>query len=124
MSIPGTVGDVDHLVVTPVRVCVVEAKYRRVYKKVFPKVLSRLSNNVKAVRQWVPFGTRVEGYLVLHHEDGVSLPRDYKSDGERIVACTQSWLRKEIHLDIQKAQTVDKKLFSKVWELGRLDEDG
>ena len=48
------VGDLDHIVATPVSVWVIETKYRRVSKKSFSKVLSRIAANTDAVRQWVP----------------------------------------------------------------------
>ena len=122
MSMPGSVGDIDHLVVTPVRVFVVETKYGKVPKKFFPGVLSRLANNVKVVRKWVAAGTQVDGYLVLVHDDGVKLPKDYDCDGENIVACTQSWLTKRVRSDIGEVQVVENGVAKKVWELGRLDD--
>ena len=39
------VGDIDHLVATPVRVWVIETKFRKVPPKKFPKVLQRLADN-------------------------------------------------------------------------------
>ena len=48
------VGDVDHLVVTPQRIWVVESKYTRLSKQQFPETLRRIAANVDAVSEWAP----------------------------------------------------------------------
>ena len=59
------VGDIDHLVVTPVRLWVIETKYRRVPREQFPEVLRRIADNTAVVREWAPPGTPVRACLVL-----------------------------------------------------------
>ena len=59
------IGDVDHLVSTPVGLWVVETKYARVPKVEFSAVLGTIAANVKSVREWAPRGTEVRGALVL-----------------------------------------------------------
>ena len=58
------VGDIDHLVATPVRLWVIETKYRRVPRERFPEVLRQIADNTNAVWEWAPAGdagSRVSG---------------------------------------------------------------
>ena len=64
------VGDIDHIVATPAGIWVIETKYRKVPRRVFPDVLGRIAANTGAVRKWAPAGTHVQGCLVLAYERG------------------------------------------------------
>lgn len=65
VTIKGTLGDIDHLVVTPGHIWVIETKYRRVPKRHFAEVLRRLEQNMGAVRKWAATGVDVKARLVL-----------------------------------------------------------
>ena len=79
------VGDIDHIVATPVGIWVIETKYKRVRAKSFPKVLSRIAANTDAVRQWAPAGTPVRGCLVLAYENEIK-QQNYLHGKEKITA--------------------------------------
>ena len=63
------VGDIDHIVATPVAIRVIETKYRRVPRDSFNEVLNRIAANVDAVRRWAAGGPPVRGCLVLAYEE-------------------------------------------------------
>ena len=66
-SIPGRGerGEIDHLVVTPTGVWVVETKYSWVPKKRYRQVMRRLALNVRSLRRDLGPGANVRGCLVL-----------------------------------------------------------
>lgn len=66
-SIPGKGdrGEIDHLVVTPVGVWVIETKYQWVPRKKYRAVMQRLALNVDSVRRTLGRGATVRGCLVL-----------------------------------------------------------
>ena len=113
------VGDIDHLVATPVRLWVVETKANRVPDKEFPKVLSRIADNVQAVRTWAPSGTEVSGCLTLAQEGHKPF---YNSKSEKILAESPASLRRKLQAEAQKPLAIDKDLPRKVWALGKVDE--
>lgn len=115
------VGDIDHLVATPVAVWVIESKYRKVPKKKFAKVLSRIAANTDAVRQWAPAGTTVRGCLVLAYESKLS-KRNYSHRKEQILAYTPDRLQKEIEREVRAARSIDEDVANAVWELGKIVE--
>ena len=87
-EIDGTVGDIDHLVATPGRIWVVETKYARVPPKRFPEVLSKITRNAKAVREWLsPCELEVVGCLALASIDNKkleSMQRSYEDGGVQV----------------------------------------
>ena len=86
---------------TPMRVWVIQTKYRRVSKKSFSKVLSRIAANTDTVRQWVPAGMPVRGCLVLAYETEIKR-RDYSHRDEKITAYTPVLLMREMRCEAQK----------------------
>ena len=61
----GERGEIDHLVVTPLGVWVVETKYKWVPRKQYRAVMRRLALNVESVRRTLGRGATVKGCLVL-----------------------------------------------------------
>ena len=111
------VGDIDHLIATPLGLLVVETKYRRVPRKQFPEVLRRISLNVKAVREWAPKGTLVKGCLVLVED--VKRPKvSYNSGGEDIFVRKGEAFRKMLHSEARESLSTNSNLSSMVWRLG------
>lgn len=113
------VGDIDHLVATPVRLWVVETKANPVPRKEFPKVLRRIAHNVQAVRKWAPPGTEVSGCLTL--AQGEHKP-SYESGSEEIWAESPASLMRKLQAEARKPLAIDKDLRRKVWALGKVDE--
>lgn len=114
------VGDIDHLVATPVRLWVVETKASRVPdKKEFSDVLRRIAHNVQAVRTWAPSGTQVSGCLTL--AQGGHKPF-YNSKSEKIWAESPASLMRKLQAEARKPLAIDKDLRRKVWALGKVDE--
>ena len=111
------VGDIDHIVATPVSVWVIETKYRRVSKKSFSKVLSRIAANTDAVRQWVPAGTPVRGCLVLAYETEIKR-RDYSYLDEKITAYTPDLLMREMRCEARGKRSLDERITKDIWKLG------
>ena len=113
------VGDIDHLVATPVAVWVIETKYRRVPEKFFPEVLSRIAANTESVRQWVPADTTVRGCLVLAYETDINR-RNYSHGKEKITAFTPELLMREMRSEARGSRTLDERLAKDIWKLGRI----
>ena len=112
------VGDIDHLIATPLGLLVVETKYRRVPRKQFPEVLRRISQNVKAVREWAPQGTLVKGCLVL--VEGEKRPKgSYNSGGEAILVRKEEAFKKMLHSEAHESHSTGSNLSSRVWMLGQ-----
>ena len=115
------VGDIDHLVATPVRLWVIETKYRRVPPKQFPKVLQRLAANTTAVRASAPAGTPVRGCLVLARESRINR-KTYDSGNEPIAAHTPESLWRELRAETGRKREVDGRVAADIWKLGQIVE--
>ena len=117
------VGNIDHIVATPLRIWVVETKSSRIPKKEFPQALGQIAANVKAVRNWAPPRTEVRGCLVI--EEGASQrSSSYESQGEKICGESRKSLIKKLRQEVREAQSPNqgaKELAQRVWALGRLD---
>ena len=122
-EVPGTVGDIDHLVATRGTVHVIETKAERVPKKRFPGVLAQLAHNVRAVRAWTPTGTTVRGVLAIASDRGMGTePKQYDSDGERITVYGKSALERHLALSLRTTGAAltptDRELARRVWQAG------
>ena len=118
------VGDIDHIVATPVGVWVIETKYKKVPKKFFRDVLSRIAENTNAVRQWVPAGTPVRGCLVLAYETDIK-KKNYSHGKEKITVYTQDSLvslMREVRLEAREKRSLDERITKDIWKLGHIAE--
>ena len=115
------VGDIDHIVATPVAVWVLETKYKRVPKKYFPEVLRRIAANTDAVRQWAPAGTPVKGCLVLAYETEIK-KRNFSHGEEKITAYTSDLLTREMRREARKKPSLDERITKDIWNLGHVAE--
>ena len=113
------VGDIDHLVATPAAIWVIETKYRKVPRKDFPGVLSRIAANMDAVRQWAPDGSTVRGCLVLAFEDKINR-RNYDSGEESITVFTSAHLEREMSTEAGRERSLDERVATDVWRLGQI----
>ncbi len=116
------VGDIDHIVATPVAVWVIETKYKKVPKKHFSDVLKYIAANTDAVRQWAPDGTIVRGCLVLAH-DSERGKKIFHSGKEKITAYfTPKQLVQEIRAEAATEQSLDEQVKKDVRKLGQVAE--
>ena len=113
------VGDIDHLVATPVRLWVIETKYRRVPREHFPEVLRRIADNTAAVWEWAPPGTPVRGCLVLAYESRIHR-KTYDYGKEPIVVHTPASLARELRAEAGRERVLDERVGAGVWKLGRV----
>lgn len=118
------VGDIDHIVATPEALWVIETKYRKVPRRSFPEVLSRIAANTAAVRQWAPAGTPVRACLVLAYETSLQ-QRHYSHNGERITAYTPKLLMREMRerrTPARASRQLDARIMKAIWKLGGIAE--
>ena len=115
------VGDIDHIVATPLAVWVIETKYKRVPGTSFPEVLSRIAKNTNAVRQWAPAGTTVRGCLVLAYETAIKR-RNYSHGNEKITAYTPELLMREMRHEARAKRLLDARITKDIWKLGHIAE--
>ena len=116
------VGDIDHIVATPVGIWVIETKYRKVPRHVFSEVLGRIAANTDAVRKWAPAGTHVRGCLVLAYERGTG-KRTYTRGNEKIAVYTEKTLgdlRRELRNEARGGKQPDGQIATDVWNLGHI----
>ena len=80
----GGAGNVDHVVMTPAGVWVVETKARRLSKRRFPQALRQAVENARRVRRHLVTSLPVRSALVIaDHPDG-SPEKDYDLQGETV----------------------------------------
>lgn len=118
------VGDIDHLVATPVAIWVIETKYQRVPSKSFPEVLRRIAANTNAVREWAPAGTLVRGCLVLAYETK-NAKKSYSHGKERIAAYTEDSLptfMDKLRTEARSRRSLDERIAEDIWKLGHVTE--
>ena len=124
------VGDIDHIVATPVAIWVIETKYKRVPVSSFNEVLNRIAANVDAVRQWAPGGPPVRGCLVLAYEETdpkKKIVEGNKWNGgiEKITVYTEeslATLMREIRQEARGTRLLDEQITKGIWKLGRVTE--
>ena len=114
------IGDIDHLVVTPDGLWVIETKHGRVPKSEFAETLRRIAANVEGVREWAP-GVRVTGCLVFANKQRRRPKPAYKHGKETIRAFADGTALKG-ELSKKARETGDsRRLARRVWELGKLE---
>ena len=111
-------GDIDHIVATPQSVWVIETKYRRVPRRRFPRVLSRLHACRAEIEALMPPGTPVRACLVLaYEEDGVQRKRD-----GGILVYNHRGFRREflprLQAERNEPRTVDQRTPGMIWQMG------
>ena len=120
-KIAEVVGDIDHIVLTPARLWVVETKSEWLRDKEFQEALRRIAANVKAVRKWAR-GAEVQGYLALASKDKFRGKTHYDKAGEKILVGGRDSLLKKLRDDTRARQAVDCSLVRRVWDLGKTGE--
>ena len=121
-------GDIDHIVLTPARLWVIETKSGRVQNKEFRKTLAQIVANVAAAREWAldhDIQAPVQGCLVL--ASGELTPRDKqgyddKASGEKILVEDRKSLVRKLRGDARGQQEADNEGVKHVWALGKREE--
>ena len=117
-ELPGTVGDIDHLVATPGGLWCIETKSGRVPKKQFRKVLLRIVQNAEAVQRWAP-GVEVRGCLVVAQDDAIKRRRTYENGRVRLLKPGE--LYRELGQSAQATPTEKSmEVARRVWKLSGL----
>ena len=113
-------GDIDHLVITPARLWVIETKANRVPRKGFPKLLRQVDRNVQAVREWAGSKMEVQGCLVLQSDDKNKGRNEYDAPGskDKILRKSRSSLVSELQSEARRQKTRNEDLVRRVWRLG------
>ena len=114
-------GDIDHLVMTPEKIWVIETKSGKVPGKEFPKVLSKIAANVRAVREKFP-GENVLGCLVIANEaDYDRIKKKKYTHGSETIYCEgPKSLRKKLHGETGGVKPSERA--KQIWALGKVDE--
>ena len=79
-------GNIDHVVMTPAGIWVVETKSGWVDRPRFPRALQQVASNVRRVRRHLGTSLPVRGALVIADRDDRKLEQDYESNGEPLKA--------------------------------------
>ena len=82
----GGSGNVDHVVMTPAGIWVVETKSGWVDRRQFSKVLCQVAGNVRRVRRHLDTSLPVRGALVIANRGDRVLDEDYDCGGEPVRA--------------------------------------
>ena len=119
------IGDIDHIVATPVAVWVIETKYKKVPKEQFSKVLHRIATNMNAVRQWAPDKTTVRGCLVLAYEHKSVKKQAWGKNENGGIENISVYARlsldtfeQEMRKEAGKTPSLDERIAKKIWRLG------
>ena len=119
------IGDIDHLVATPVCLWVVEAQYRWLRDDTFTEALRRLERNMETIATIFP-QTPLKGCLVLAYEEEKEVKRRRYDDG-RIVVHEPESLLEALQSEAQQELTLDPAVTKRIGELalsGESDERG
>ena len=114
-------GNVDHVVITPAGIWVVETKSDWLSKRRFRPALRQVAENVRRVRRHLETSLPVRGALVI--ADNVSLEAEYDCNGEPVKAfgATMFWrlLRREREHDPALSPASETARVERlVWKLG------
>ena len=113
------VGDIDHLVATPLRLWIIETKYRSVPRDQLPEALRRIAEKTAALRKWAPPGTPVRACLMLANGSAPTR-RTYDYGTEPVVVHTPKSLARELRAEAPKRRVIDESVAGEVWKLGRV----
>ena len=119
----GGPGNVDHVVMTPVGIWVVETKARRVSKQRFPSALSQVAENVRRVRRHLETSVTIRGALVIADRADDSLDSDRDWNGEVVKVFGAKRFLGVLRAECKEVGAIGKSVEMKqveaaVWQLG------
>lgn len=115
-------GNVDHIVVTPASVLVVETKYKRVVRKDFRKQLSKIDGHVRELSKYLGADVEVTGCLVFAHPEA-RFRKSYDYSGQSIRAFNIPTLKSFLAQECRRPRKLSRDVLQKVAELA-FDSDG
>ena len=116
-------GNVDHIVMTPVGIWVVETKARWLSKRRFPSALRQAAENVHRVRRHLGTSLPVRGALVIadRSKDSLELDHDWNGEPVKVFGAKKFWRllckERERHRAIDKSSETAGTA-RMVWSLG------
>ena len=113
------VGDIDHLIATPVCIWVVETKYQWLEDDAFKEALDRIDRNVEAVEGEFPC-VAVQGSLVLAYGERDPKRRRY-NDG-RVLAHKPDSLAEALRRECRRKPSLDPAVADRIWDLATARE--
>lgn len=116
-------GNVDHVVMTPAGIWVVETKACWLSKRRFPAALRQVGENVRRVRHYLGPGLPVRGALVIadRSKDTLELEHDWNGEPVKVFGPKKFWslLRGECEHGCDNAQRAETMVTARmVWGLG------
>ena len=116
-------GNVDHVVMTPAGVWVVETKAAWLSKRKFPTALRQVAEKVDRVRRHLETSLPVRGALVIADRSNDSLEADHDWNGEPVKAlgAKKFWsvLRAESGHALDRSESPEiSRVERRVWNLG------
>jgi hypothetical protein len=115
--IHGGLGNIDHIVVTPGGVLVVETKYRRLKYEHYQKAMRQIVGRVHKIEQYLGADVDVVGCLVLVHPSA-RVKSSYSYAGQTIRAFTLESLKRFLDRECSKPRTLNEDVIQKVAKLG------
>ena len=116
-------GNVDHVVMTPAGIWVVETKACWLSKRRFPAALRQVGKNVRRVRHHLGTSLPVRGALVIadRSKDSLELEHDWNGEPVKVFGPKKFWslLRREREHERDNAQRPETAMTERmVWSLG------
>ena len=110
-------GNIDHIVVTPGRVLVIETKYRRLKYEYFQKAKRQIVGHVHELEQYLGADVDVVGCLVVVHPSE-RVKSSYSYAGRTIRAFKLEPLKRFLDRECSKPRTLREDVIQKVAKLG------
>lgn len=119
----GGPGNVDHIVMTPAGIWVVETKSDWLSKERFPRALRQVAENVRRVRRHVETSLPVRGALVIANRANDSLEADHDWKGEPVKAFGAKKFWSVLRVEREEAPAIGRpsetaRVERLVWNLG------
>ena len=119
----GGPGNVDHIVMTPAGIWVVETKSDWLSKQRFRRALRQVAENVRRVRRYVETSLPVRGALVIANRANDSLEADHDWKGEPVKAFGAKKFWSVLRVEREEARAIGRpsetaRVERLVWNLG------
>ena len=116
-------GNVDHVVMTPAGIWVVETRAHRVPKSRFPAALRQVAENVGRVRNHLETSLPVRGALVIADRSQDALEEQFDWEGEALLAFGAKRFLRALKAECEQTGTDVRSpemalVAHKVWDLG------
>lgn len=118
VTLDDTLGNIDHIVVTPRSVLVVETKFGRVPPKYFSRTLGQISENVEKMQDRLGSEIEVQGCLVFA-DPKTKFNQPFRApDGRKILGFKPETLKEFLFQECRKPRTLDSETLRKVASIG------